>query len=345
MSFYSSNKNFIHIKLLSEMKGLSDEEMFSQYESIKPETRKRLKKAYLSADDLCNFYEEAFEHVLFFEQELLIVNLFFEKECNQIFNYLRFGKLSELEINKGLLFPYKFIDYMTNNSSEDEVASFLKIELTELLSLEPSDWDSLSTKRNSIVKKYAVWLIESNKKSVNIKVNNYSYLLFCKVWNHYENYNEHFDEKAIVFYNSINKIFTELVNKGVNVNLNLVITALKNSTDAILFKDLNYYPILDNQAQASKGYISQRISLKHNIRLSKFLYTSFENESFLNIFKMTSSIGDEIIFFDKIQKEINNKLNNFLLPNDSELEDIINLKLEGRQNEIRYDFLKRLYVF
>ena len=131
MSFYSSNKNFIHIKLLSEMKGLSDEEMFSQYESIKPETRKRLKKAYLSADDLCNFYEEAFEHVLFFEQELLIVNLFFEKECNQIFNYLRFGKLSELEINKGLLFPYKFIDYMTNNSSEDEVASFLKIELTE----------------------------------------------------------------------------------------------------------------------------------------------------------------------------------------------------------------------
>ena len=124
-----------------------------------------------------------------------------------------------------------------------------------------------------------------------------------------------------------------------------MITALKNSTDAILFKDLNYYPILDNQAQASKGYISQRISLKHNIRLSKFLCTSFENESFLNIFKMTSSIGDEIIFFDKIQKEINNKLNNFLLPNDSELEDIINLKLEGRQNEIRYDFLKRLYVF
>ena len=33
MSFYSDNENFIKIKLLSEMKGLSDEEMFSQYES------------------------------------------------------------------------------------------------------------------------------------------------------------------------------------------------------------------------------------------------------------------------------------------------------------------------
>jgi hypothetical protein len=27
------------------------------------------------------------------------------------------------------------------------------------------------------------------------------------------------------------------------------------------------------------------------------------------------------------------------------VEDIRNLKLEGRQNEIRYDLLKRLYIF
>ena len=86
MSFYSDNENFIKIKLLSEMKGLSDEEKLSKYVNIKVETRKRLKKAYSSSEDLCKFYEEAFEHVLFFEQEFLIINLFFEKKCNSIFN-------------------------------------------------------------------------------------------------------------------------------------------------------------------------------------------------------------------------------------------------------------------
>ena len=343
MSFYSDNENFIKIKLLSEMKGLSDEEMFSQYESIKPETRKRLKKAYLSSEDLCKFYEEAFEHVLFFEQEFLIINLFFEKKCNSIFNYLKFGELSELKINKKFLFSYKFINYMSNCSSEDEVAEFLKVELTELLLLQPSDWESLSSNRNSIVKKYGIWLIDSNKTSVNTKINSFGYLLLCKIWNYYENYSEHFDEKAIVFYNSINKIFTELVNKEVYVNLNLVVTELKNSKDEMLFIDLNYYPILDNQTQASKGYISQRIRLNDNVKLSKFLCKSYNKESFTSIFKMM--IGKEDIYNGKLQKEINNKLNKLELPNDKEIREIINLSLEGSQNEIRNDFLKRLYVF
>lgn len=343
MSFYSDNENFIKIKLLSEMKGLSDEEMFSQYESIKPETRKRLKKAYLSSEDLCKFYEEAFEHVLFFEQEFLIINLFFEKKCNSIFNYLKFGELSELKINKKFLFSYKFINYMSNCSSEDEVADFLKVELTELLSLQPSDWESLSSNRNSIVKKYGIWLIDSNKTSVNKKINSFGYLLLCKIWNYYENYSEHFDEKAIVFYNSINKIFTELVNKEVYVNLNLVVTELKNSKDEMLFKDLNYYPILDNQTQASKGYILQRKRLSDNCSLSRFLCKSYNKESFISIFKIM--MGKEDIYCDKFQREINNKLKKFELPNEQEVEDIRNLKLDGRQNEIRYDLLKRLYIF
>ena len=57
---------------------------------------------------------------------------------------------------------------MNNCSLEDEVTDFLKFELTELLSLKPDDWDSLIMHRNSIVKKYAIWLITSNKTKVNI---------------------------------------------------------------------------------------------------------------------------------------------------------------------------------
>ena len=110
-----------------------------------------------------------------------------------------------------------------------------------------------------------------------------------------------------------------------------------------LFIDLNYYPILDNQTQASKGYISQRIRLNDNVKLSKFLCKSYNKESFISIFKLM--IGKEDIYNGKLQKEINNKLNKLELPNDKEIREIINLSLEGSHNEIRNDFLKRLYVF
>ena len=59
MSFYSANKNFIHIKLHIEMKGLSDKDKLDKYVNIKAETRKRLQEAYLLSNNLYDFYEEA----------------------------------------------------------------------------------------------------------------------------------------------------------------------------------------------------------------------------------------------------------------------------------------------
>ena len=339
MSFYSDNENFINIKLHHYMKGLSDGEKLIKYESIKPETRKRLKKAYLSSENIFEFYEQAFEYLSFFELEFLVVNLFFEKECDNIFNYLIFGILSKLEIDKRLLFPYKFIDFMRKNSSENQVGSFLKQELTELLSLEQNDWDSLNTNQNSIVKKYASWLVTSG----DIKVNNFSYLLLCKIWNHYEKYKEGFETKAIVLYDSINKEFDELIKKEVYLNLYEIITEIEKSIKDILLKDLNYYPIIDKQIQSDKNYNKHRTRFNNNIELSKFLYKSYNKESFISLFEMM--IGKDHIYNGKLKKEINNKLNNLELPNDKEILDIVYLNLEGRQDKIRYDFLKRLYIF
>lgn len=343
MSFYSANKNFIHIKLYSEMKGLSDKEKLDKYENIKTETRKRLQEAYLLSENLYKFYEDVFEHLLFFEQEFLIINLFFEKDCNSIFNYLKFGKLSELKINKNSLFSYEFINNMNKCSSEDEVTDFLKFELTELLSLKPDDWDSLIMHRNSIVKKYAVWLITSNKTKVNKKVNNYSYLLLCKIWNHYENYIEHFDEKSIVFYNTINEKFTELLRRGVYVNLNQIVFEIKTFMKGLLFKDLNYYPIIDNQTKSSNGYILQRNKLNENIKLSKFLCKSYKNESYSNIFKMM--IGKDDVYCDMFKNEINDKLNKLILPDKQDLDAIIKLNFEEKQEQIKNEFLRRLYMY
>ncbi|MCG1037711.1 hypothetical protein [Polaribacter sargassicola] len=343
MSFYSANKNFIHIKLHSEMNGLSDIEKLDKYENIKVEMRKRLREAYVTCNNLYEFYEETFEHLLYFEQELLIINLFFEQDCNRIFNYIKFGKLSELKFNKSFLFSYKFINYMNNCFSEDEVTDFLKFELTELLSLKADDWDSLITNRNSIIKKYATWLIVSNKTSINKQVNIYSYLLLCKIWNHYVNYIEHFDEKSIVFYNTLNKTFTALVNKGEYVNLNQIVIDLRIWMKSLLFKDLNYYPILDNKIKSTTGYNLQRNKLKDNIRLSKFLSKSYEKESYSNIFKMM--VGKDHVYCDMFKKEINNKLNQLILPDKHDLDTIIKLSFEKKQEQIKNEFLRRLYIY
>ncbi|PWG05214.1 hypothetical protein [Polaribacter aquimarinus] len=343
MSFYSANKNFIHIKLHSEMKGISDKEKLGKYENIKVETRKRLKEAYVVSNNLFEFYEETFEHLLYFEQEFLIINLFFEQNCNRIFNYIKFGKLSELKLNKKFLFSYKFINYMNNCSSEDEVTDFLKVELTELLSLKPGDWDSLTMHRNSIVKKYAIWLITSNKTKVNIKLNNYSYLLLCKIWNHFENYTEHFDEKSIVFYNTINEKFNKLINKGVYVNLNQIVFEIKTFMKGSLFKDLNYYPIIDNKTKSNSGYNIQRNRLNENIKLSNFLCKSYKKESYGNIFKMM--IGKDDVYCDMFKKEVNDKLDQLILPNKQDLDAIIKSNFEGKQEQIKKEFLRRLYIY
>ena len=343
MSFYSANKNFIRNKLYSEMKGLSDKEKLDKYQNIKAETRKRLQVTYLESNNLYAFYEEAFEYLSFFEHEFLIINLFFENDCNRIFNYLKFGKLTELKINKQFLFSYKFINFMNKCSSEDEVTDFLKFELTELLSLNPDDWDYLNTNRNSIVKKFAAWLVFSNKDSVNTKENNYYYLLFCKLWNHNDRFLENFNEKAIVFYNEVNRKFHELLDNEVYVDLSKIDSDIRMVVGDMFFKELNYYPIIDNKTDASNGYIFQRKKLKENMNLSKILCKSYIKESFISIFEMI--IGNDNEFTNKLQKELNTKLNRLDVPNNNEIMEIINLNLDDRQAIVRNEFLKRLYIF
>ena len=55
------------------------------------------------------------------------------------------------------------------------------------------------------------------------------------------------------------------------------------------------------------------------------------------------SKGD--VLSDKFKKEINEKLNELILPNKSELDAIIQLNLEEKQAKVKDEFLRRLYMY
>lgn len=343
MCFYQDNKNFITIKLHTEMKGLSDEEKLIRYEIIKDETRKRLKSAYNGCENLFGFYEEAFNCLRFFDLDFLLLNLFLEKKVSSIFLYLSNGSLSSSKINHIESFSSRLYNDMVNTFSNDLEVDFLKLDFTKLLDLNSDDWNSVHTDRNEVVKKYACWLIEENKKGIQSDLNKYSYFLFCKIWNSYGSYHENFSTKAIVFYDTLNKKFSELLNEGIYVNLKQMITELKVVKDALFVEDLEFYPLLDKEEHTSKGYDIQRDNFNEYVGLSTSLSKSYINDSFESIFD--TMLYAETILSKKLQIEIHNKLDKLHLPNKKELDVIINLQLEGEQKIIKQEFLKRLYIF
>ena len=343
MGFYKDNENFIIIKLHREMIGLSDEEKIMQYEIIKAETRKRLKSSYNNCDNTFGFYEEAFNNLFFYDLGFLLTNLFFEKNASDIFLYLSNGSLSISKINHRESFSSNFYNDMMNAFSKNLEVDFLKLEFTKLLDLNSGDWKSVHTNHNEIVKKYAFWLIEINKKNIQTDLNIYSYFLFCKIWNSYDSYRENFSEKAIVFYNTLNKKIKKLFKEEFYIDLSEMINELQDVKDALFIEDLEFYPLLDQEEHDISGYVIQRELFNKYVKLSKTLRKTYVNDSFEAIFD--TILGAESILCRKLENEINKKLDRFHIPSQNELDSIINKNLEGKKKLVLQRFLKRLYIY
>ena len=343
MCFEKNNENFIKIELHANMKGLTDEEKLINYEVIKDETRKRLKSAYTDCENLFSFYEEAFNYLHFFDLDFLLLNLFFEKEGSNIFLYLSNESLSMNKISHKTLFSSRLYNDMMCTFSNDLDEDFLKLNFTKLLNLNSNDWASVQTELNEVVKKYASWLMEENKKGIKTDVNKYTYFVFCKIWNSYGSYRENFSTKAIVFYNTLNEKFSELIKKGFYFDLSQMIYELKGLKDDLFVKELEFYPLLDQEKNTSNGYNIQRKKFNGYVKVSKSLSISYAKYSFDSIFK--NLISAEAILCEKLEREINKKLDNLKIPNQDELNKILAINLEGEKHIIREKFLKRLYVY
>ena len=343
MCFEKKNKNFIKVKLHVNMKGLTDEERLINYEVIKDETRKRLKSAYTDCENLFSFYEEAFDYLSSYDLGFLLTNLFFEKQASNIFLYLSNGSLSNSNISHKEKFSSRLYNDMLNAFSKDLEVDFLKLEFTKLLNLNTVDWESVNTSGNEIVKKYACWLMEENKQKIQTDLNIYCYFLFCKIWNSYDTYDENFSDKASIFYNKLNLEYEKMLNEGFYVNLDLMITELKSLKDDLFIEDIGFFPLFDQEKQASKGYTIQRDKFNENIRLSKTLSKSYKNKTFVSLFNIL--FNAEGFLCEKLKREINNKLDRLQIPSQSNLDEIRNIKLVGENKLVKEDFFKRLYIY
>lgn len=346
MSFKTDNENFIRIKLFSDMKELSDEDRLIKYESVKEETRKRLKKSYtnsLETGKVRIFYEEVLECLAFYETDYLLLNLFFEKDVDNLFTILSYNNLIHLNFKNKESFSYNFWEFMDISSSVNRVDDFLKTEFIQLIQIDSIKWEAEDANRNDVTKGYASWLMKSNKNSLNKYLNIFSYIIFCKIWNHYDLYNDYLNIKAIVFYNAINKKFDNLLAKGFYVDLNQIVIDLKEIKDVLFVENLTYYPLLDDAKNLNRGYVKQRKKFNTRIELSKELCKSYVHKSYDSIFY--AMIGKESVICKKIHDELNEKLNKLEIPNSNELNMIKSIKDNKAANFVKQDFLRRLYIY
>ncbi len=340
MSFYKENENFIIQKLHSEMKGLSDEEKLTKYEKIKIKTRERLKQSYLKSlksERVKNFYEETFEQLAFYETDYLLLNLFFEKNVNGLFNHLSYDDSIHLNFKNGKSFSYDFWKFMEDSG---DVSEFLKTEFISLLKIPEHEWSTKNEKTHDIIRVFPKIFLnpEEDKHEV-------SYYLLLKLWNHFDKYNKDLNTTSTMLYYLVNVEFDKLKNEGIYVNLNRKVNELNQNIDDLFVTNLEYYPLLNKSDKRifSKGFYIQLDEFNKRVELSKELCKSHVNESFDSLFY--TMLGKSSIICKQIHNELNKKLNKLEIPDSKELDTIKKIEDNKDVNFFKQDFLRRLYIF
>lgn len=348
MGFKDENTNFINIELNANMKNLTVAEKNKKYDSVKVIVRERLRKSYENSGNQYRFrfYEEAFEIIQKYDLFSLLLNLVFDENKN-IFVYLSRSTLKTIDTNNESLFVSNLIRSVKNRVyiNNSFLKDFVENELTRLLALENSDWDSSnSTKKNEIVKKFARWLINVNKNEFNLEVSIYGYILFCNVWNNNKIYKENLSSKGSIFYNSLNKEIETLVEKGYYVDLTKLITEIEEVINMFFINKENLiFPFMIGAEVTSNGYLVQKKKFYDYVQQSVEWSKDFSALSYNELFGALNNSGD--IISKKIKIVIANKLDKLEIPTNKELEIIHDLVFEGSNLSLKKYVFKRLYIY
>jgi hypothetical protein len=347
MCFKENNKNFINIKLHTEMKGLSNEEKLKKYrQENQDDTRKRLKESYIKCSKKLDFYKDAFLELSFYETDFLMLNLFLEKDINSLFLFLCRESFNNLNFQNEDNISYKFWIFMKEASFDDNVSEFVKTEFLVLLEIREKDWIDESEKNSPVIKAYAIWLIESIENQINYNHSIFSYFLFLKVWNYFPIYSEYFDVKISTFYSRINSQFDESIKNNKYPNLFELVNIIQKSTEELFISEIKYYPLLNNPKilYYGVGYNRNRPEFIDRYELSNLLCLSQMDNSFTMIFNLMNNYTNSYVI-SKLNNDILEKLNEFQLPSREELTNIIENNYSEEVNSLKKDFLRRLYIY
>ncbi len=349
MGFQSDNKNFIHIRLRSEMKELDPDERQNRYEKIRRDTRKRYYNSYNENDKL-NFYREVILTLSEFEIDFIFRNIFFEKDLVAIVTFLENSGCLKPELRQyfrshlNLLFFDEISSKINSNGQyiKADLENFVKQQfINSVESVRESDWVSESIHNNPLITKYADWLTVQlsgipNEKHID------SFILFTKIWNHFPVFTNPFhNSKAIVFYTRlIDHIEVALkISDAFYLEELLTKTKLKDVVPPI-----EYLPLLDDYDSESykPGYIIIRSRFNELLDQYKFKNSINKSNSYDDLINTYFNSEDQSIR-KKVLKSIEDKLASFMIPTRLEINFLYKEDVDKSDDLVQL-FIHRLYL-
>lgn len=314
MGFFEDNKNFIIQKLKAEMKSLSLEEKIQYYEeTLKTETRYRLKVSYNNETDKVLFYKSAFEHIGIYEADYLLLNIFYEKESDILLNSI-FTLDNSIFYSKNTENPILIVNKLRTliYDKKDDVLGFSKRRFGELIDLRNGDWATFEKDQNPIMNKYGAWINSQNE--INLLID--SILLFSKIWNlSWGNPFKFNGVKACVLLNHI-------ISSKSYINFE----AFDRSADilnSLLFPVENPFKISIQEANTIPGYENKRREFDQKLNVSRQMAVNYSKLSFEEIFVQLKNSSTEVR--EAIKENLIKKINSGFLPSSFEIDNIENL--------------------
>ena len=299
------------------------------------------------------FYNEAFKcGIAFFDSELLMLNLFFEKDGFQILASLyrrkAFDRIRREHLS-GLTKEYiNFVDSrleffeFREEDERDFIHMFFESIVTNLI---PKDWQDDHLYGNPLVYKFTEWLSTKLQNS-ELDDATMAFLCFTKIWNSVPDFSKSFNNQtAILFYKQINEYLSaQMLNYSVDnyIDFNAKILGIFGD----LFVHIGYIPLLDDidSVHYKSGYLKRRLEnqqlLKEAIELESISIT-WSYFKILNI--VTEDTPDYVV--KKCLNIILSKIKDFNFPSNDEVKHIIGFDLNPKRENLRQALFNKLYIY
>ena len=351
MGCIAKKRGIIDSMLNDGLKTLNYKEKISRYENeFKQEIIKLLKDCYPDTlADKIIFYDECFKSLIgFYDSQLLIENLFLEKDSISISNHLlRIGSFKGINSKYLSQFTDEYIVFLTNkfeqNSKliEEDENKFIQVSFQSIID-ELNDFQWVSMERsNELIKTFIKW-IDSNLDDSNATT---SFLIFTKLWNNNSNFEKSFNNKSIILYN---ELIIVLKKRRDNSEVESIIKLIDmlNGFQSLFFNNSIYFPIIDNKVsnKYAPGYIERRNEYLIILEEAKMIDQINNNLNYYELFKLIKDDSPEYLK-SKINKVINNKITSFNYPTSEEVLMILELKSNYFIENLRNKLIKQFYLY
>lgn len=338
MGFFENNKNFIYIKLGSEMKGLTPEVKSEKFNLLKVEVNIRLKNFYQklnSLEEKLVFYDEVFSWLGIYHFDYLMLNLFFEKEFSKIYSSI---KNSYFIDNRSIIFS-TFKGLLGNEFSYNQLDKIIKDKISEEFELNTNDWFNHELHNNPIVNKLADKLAENCEFYENFL----NKILWSeKAWQLAFESNSP-ERKATIF---LAKLTSRLHEKSEGKTL-FISNYLKYKEERdSLFVDKIRFPIFYNSQDVEElNFIGVNVQKEklNNIISEYLIIQRLSHCDYVDIF--TNFHIHNKIMNVKAREFIDEKLDRGNLPSESDLKKIISLSSSTELKSLLCYIFRRTYLF